>query len=80
MAYGRVNPYFIPQTDSKLPRIQISGMANFGVYEGMPQGRVQNTFQYSDTLSWVHGRHSLKAGGDFHRIQANSVLDGFVRR
>ncbi len=79
VAYGRVNPYFIPQTDSKLPRIQISGMANFGVYEGMPQGRVQNTFQYSDTLSWVHGRHSLKAGGDFHRIQANSVLDGFVR-
>ncbi len=78
-AFGRVNPFFTPETDSSLPRIQITGMSFFGLFEGMPQGRVQNTFQYSDTLAWVTGRHSLKFGGDFHRIQANSLLDGFTR-
>lgn len=79
VAYGRANPFFTPETDSLIPRIQITGMAFFGEFEGMPQGRVQNTFQYSDTLALALGRHNLKFGGDFHRIQANSLLDGFTR-
>jgi hypothetical protein len=45
----------------------------------LPQGRVQNTFQFSDTLSWVRGAHSLKFGVDVHRYQANSVQDSVVR-
>jgi hypothetical protein len=79
VAYGRVNPWFMPESDSTIPRVVITGMSSFGTFEGMPQGRVQNTFQYSDTLALAMGRHNLKFGGDFHRIQANSLLDGFTR-
>jgi hypothetical protein len=79
VAYGRVNPWFMPESDSTIPRIAITGMSSFGTFEGMPQGRVQNTFQYSDTLAWARGRHNFKFGGDFHRIQANSLLDGYTR-
>jgi hypothetical protein len=79
VAYGRANPFFTPESDSTIPRIVITGMSSFGVFEGMPQGRVQNTFQYSDTLAWALGKHNLKFGGDFHRIQANSLLDGYTR-
>ena len=27
----------------------------------MPQWRVQNTFQVSDTLAWVKGAHNVKS-------------------
>ncbi len=79
IAYGRATSTFSPQTDNRLPRIQITGMASFGLWEGLPQGRVQNMFQYSDTLTWTRARHNLKFGAEYHRIQANSVLDAFTR-
>jgi hypothetical protein len=41
----------------------IGGLANF------PQGRVQNSYQFSDILSWQKGRHSMKFGADIRRIQ-----------
>lgn len=52
---------------------------SFGVWEGLPQGRLQNTFQYSDTLTWVKGSHTLKAGGDLYRYQGNSFFDALAR-
>lgn len=30
-----------------------------------------NTWQWTDNLSWFHGRHNLKFGGDVRRFQAN---------
>lgn len=79
VAYGRATSNFAPQTDNPLPRIQITGMASFGLWEGLPQGRVQNTFQYSDMLTWTRARHNLKFGAEYHRIQAKSILDAFTR-
>jgi hypothetical protein len=35
----------------------------------------QNLFTFGDTLTWIKGRHSIKAGADFVRNQA---LDGFT--
>ena len=78
-AFGRSNPNFIPQSTKAGPEIQITGFAIFGESNILPQGRVQNTFQYSDTLTWIRGRHNWKFGGDVHRIQANSVFDANVR-
>ena len=77
IAYGRANPFYTPQANNTMPMIQITGMDLFGEYVGMPQGHVQNTFQYSDNVAWSAGRHNLKFGADFHRIQANSVLDSY---
>jgi len=50
-----------------------------GVLAGIPQGRVQNTFQYSDSVSVTKGSHGLKFGMDIFRYQANSVFDSNLR-
>jgi carboxypeptidase family protein len=80
--FGRTSPIFGFDTTVPLgPRIEFSNgqIDRFGQWEGAPQGRVQNTFQYGDTLTWTHGAHNLKMGGDFFRYQGNSSLDSDAR-
>ena len=43
-----------------------------------PSGLVQNSFVYSDTLTWTHGRHTFKFGGGFSAYQTNIPFDFFV--
>src|SRR5439155_21062150 len=78
-AFGRVKPIFFQQSTSTIPLIQITGFDQFGENSNIPQGRVQNTFQYSDGVSYNVGRHLFKSGIDVHRSEANSFLDGNVR-
>jgi hypothetical protein len=82
-AFGRANPFFQPFTTLKPPftqELQIGGGPDaLGVSNILPQGRVQNTFQYSDSLSYSAGRHSLKFGFDALRYQANSLFDANFR-
>jgi hypothetical protein len=81
-AFGRSNPNFPPFTTlSKpyAPETLISGVDGMGVWSGIPQGRAQNTFQYSDSVSWSKGVHGLKFGVDIFRYQANSVFDSNLR-
>jgi len=74
--FGRSNPDFPPNSPFPLgPEIEIAGLSNFGETRIVPQGRVQNTFQYLDTLSWVKGRHTFKFGVDINRYQAPSTFD-----
>ena len=44
-----------------------------------PQGRVNNTFQFADTISWQLGVHSVKFGGDVRRVQLNSFQNRLYR-
>src|SRR5262245_34997615 len=78
-AFGRSKPNFIPQSTEVVPRVIITGLDQFGESDIIPQGRVQNTFQYSDNLTYTAGRHTWKYGVDVHRIQANSMFDSAVR-
>ena len=39
-----------------------AGYAGFGYVDIFPQGRIVNTYQLQDNLSWVHGKHLLKMG------------------
>ncbi len=80
--FGRSNPTFVANTTLKTPFapvIQITGFDSMGVSNILPQGRVQNTFQYGDTLSYSRGRHNLKFGFDAIRYQANSFFDANFR-
>src|SRR4030095_12783147 len=56
-----------------IPQIAIGGIAlNFGGPAGFPQGRSDTTFVFSDTLSYLHGNHSFKIGGEFRRFYNNN--------
>src|SRR5262249_25667227 len=55
------------------PQINVPGSFEFGGINGFPQGRGDTTFQYNDTVAWVHGRHAFKFGGEFRRFR-NNVL------
>ncbi len=80
--FGRTSPYFTGQGDySQGQRVAFSNaqINTFGPYEGGPQGRIQNTYQYGDTVTWTKGAHNFKFGGDFYRYQANSSFDALTR-
>jgi Carboxypeptidase regulatory-like domain/TonB dependent receptor len=82
--FGRSNPGFLPFTTLKppfAPELQISGFDNgfLGESNIIPQGRVQNTFQYGDSVSYSRGRHNFKFGLDATRYQANSFFDANFR-
>jgi hypothetical protein len=80
--FGRSSPVFaIDSTVPLGPRVQFANnqIDRFGAWDGLPQGRIQNTFQYNDTVSWVRGAHNFKFGVDIYRYQLNSFLDSSVR-
>jgi len=60
-----------------LPQISVAGGFSGGGFEfggisGFPQGRGDNTAVLSDTLSWIHGNHTVKLGGEFRRANADN--------
>jgi hypothetical protein len=80
VSFGRSEPDFAPLADFGGPAVNFAdGTSAFGIWAGLPQGRIQNTFQYMDTVTHLVGRHQLKFGYDLHRIQANSFFDANVR-
>ena len=47
-----------------LPEFDFNGYTGIGDHSDLPTVETQKTFQYSDTLTWVKGSHSIKAGAD----------------
>jgi len=79
-SYGRNSPYFTPIAKTLGPAIVFNdGFDTLGAWNGAPQGRVQNTFQYLDTLTYSTGNHTLKGGYELNRIQSNGSFDANVR-
>jgi hypothetical protein len=56
---------------SGLTKINIGGYQQLGDSLWVPETIVENVYQLADTLSWTHGKHSLKFGVDFRRQQRN---------
>jgi hypothetical protein len=48
-----------------------------GPNQNAPQGYVQNTYQLADNFTKLAGRHTVKAGYDFHGIIASTI---FIQR
>jgi outer membrane receptor protein involved in Fe transport len=60
-----------------LPQIIVAGGGaggglEFGGINGFPQGRGDYSAALSDTLSWTHGSHVIKFGGEYRRIDNNN--------
>jgi hypothetical protein len=54
---------------SNAPQIKITGFDPVG--ETPPEGRNDITGQIADNVSWIKGKHELKFGGEFRKIQLN---------
>lgn len=74
----KANPadFGIASPAAVFPNINVPGALRFGGVDGFPQGRGDTTFQYNDTLSWVHGRQSIKFGAEFRRFRNNNFNGG----
>jgi hypothetical protein len=56
-------------TDLGLPYVSVSGYIDLGQAYDLPKVWAYNNFQYADSMTWIHGRHNLKFGGDFLHYQ-----------
>lgn len=69
--YGRIGfnfPLLAPDTfHATLPSFSVNGFRGWGGATNIPQFRYANNWQYQDTVTWVHGRHTVRAGVDFLR-------------
>jgi len=59
------------------PFIQVNGYTTVGNPITGPRNSYENAFDYSGSLSWVHGHHELKFGGGYQHLQIN-VLQGIA--
>ena len=59
------------------PFIQVNGYSTVGDPITGPRKTYENVFDYSGSLSWVRGRHTLKFGGGYQHQQIN-VLQGIA--
>ena len=55
------------------PFIQVGGYASVGDPITGPRNTYQNTFDYSGSLSWIHGNHELKFGGGYRHDNINAL-------
>ena len=54
-------------------------MARIGAPLGVPSQRTDTTAFAGDTLSWTHGKHSFKFGGEYRHLN-NNFFDGSFAR
>jgi len=67
--------WFIPNSSVPgLGPIGVSGITEVGGTINRPQLRLDNAFQWIDTVNATRGTHSLKLGGEVQRIQSNENM------
>ena len=59
------------------PFIQVNGYTTIGDPITGPRNTYENAFDYSGSVSWIHGRHDFKFGGGYQHLQVN-VLQGIA--
>ena len=57
-----------------IPFLIVSGYGSVGNPITGPRNTYQNTYQASDSIYWIHGRHSTKFGVEFSRNQINLLF------
>ncbi len=68
-----------PDRVSGPPRVELLGSGLLlGFSPQGPTSLINNTFEYSDTLTWVKGRHTMKYGFSFSPYQNNTLYDFYV--
>jgi len=65
-------------TNDGIPAIDIPGYADLGDSDiFQPEDRKNHTFQFTDSLVWVKGRHTFQFGGDLRRLRLFYLVEDF---
>jgi hypothetical protein len=62
-----------------IPSISVTGFSGFGDNTEGPYTNRNKAFEFSDNISWIRGRHSLKVGGGIRYDMYNQVGNQFAR-
>ena len=63
-----------------LPTVEIGSFALYGTWHNRPQAIAPNPYwDVQDSLSYLTGKHSLKFGGEFTHIEADSYIPDYGR-
>jgi len=68
-----------PNYANEIPIGSVSGLFSWGGNFNDDFITAINQFQLSDQISWAHGRHTIRGGFTFERIQDNFFLPGPLR-
>lgn len=68
-----------PAKDVVGPAVNISGVASFGTATSSPTGRDISLFELSDSVSVIHGAHSIKFGADFLHNDVDILFPGALQ-
>ncbi|MGA3186625.1 MAG: carboxypeptidase regulatory-like domain-containing protein [Bryobacteraceae bacterium] len=60
------------------PSISLNGAFQAGFSPQGPTHLIDNTYNYTDSLTWIHGNHSIKMGFNYTPFQNNTVYDFYV--
>ncbi len=69
------NKLGLPEFDFSTPELENLGAQGFSV----PRGRTSQTYQILDNFTLVHGKHTLKFGGEFRRASIANFNDNLER-
>jgi len=59
-----------------LPQMVVAGDLNFGGPGALPQGRLDTSYVFIDTVSRVIGRHSVKVGAEYRHFVNENFAEG----
>ena len=63
-----------------LPEFDFTGIENLGATGySVPRGRTSGTYQILDNFTWLHGKHTLKFGGEYRRASIENFNDNLER-
>jgi hypothetical protein len=66
-------------SDSGMPIVLVSGLAQLGATSSVPRHRFDTNNQIIDNFSWKLNKHDLKFGVDFHRTSIQQYFDKYFR-
>jgi carboxypeptidase family protein len=62
-----------------IPSVSPTGYSGFGDDSEGPYANDNGSLQFIDNFSWIHGKHSIRFGGEFRRDRYNQVGNQFAR-
>jgi hypothetical protein len=57
-----------------VPFVNVSGVERIGDNTNIPQHNYNQVYTIVDNISWQHGRHSIKFGGDYYKKGQNTIF------